>query len=90
MEEKYDYIFKWLKNATKEERHIDEMEAFAKTHPILFMKFHKLFRPIVNLDENNEEHIDAKEKLIKLFSENEEDFKVVTDAVKSKFKGKYF
>ena len=32
--EKYDYIFRWLKNASKAERHIDEMEDFAKKHPI--------------------------------------------------------
>ena len=36
--EKYDYIFRWLKNASKAERHIDEMEDFAKKHPIIFMK----------------------------------------------------
>lgn len=28
--EKYDYIFRWLKNASKAERHIDEMEDFDK------------------------------------------------------------
>ena len=37
----YDYMFRWIKNATKPERHIDEMETFAKKHPMIFMKFHK-------------------------------------------------
>ena len=90
MPDKYDYVFKWIKNATKPERHIDEVEAFAKKHPVLFMKYHKLFNPIVNHSETDPEYIEAKEKLIKLFSENEEDFKPVLDAVKEKFSGKYF
>ena len=83
MTDKYDYVFKWIKNATKPERHIDEVEAFAKKHPVLF-------NPIVNHSETDPEYIEAKEKLIKLFSENEEDFKPVLDAVKEKFSGKYF
>lgn len=83
--DKYDYVFKWLKNATKPERHIDEMEAFAKKHPIIFMKFHKESSKIVNNDVNDKRYIKAKEELIKLFNENEEDFRPVFDAVKSKF-----
>ena len=39
--DKYDCVFRWLKNASKAERHIDEMEYFAKKHPMIFMKFHK-------------------------------------------------
>lgn len=83
--DKYDYVFKWLKNATKPERHIDEMEAFAKKHPIIFMKFHKESSKIVNNDVNDKRYIKAKEELIKLFNENEEDFRPVFDSVKSKF-----
>lgn len=83
--DKYDYIFRWLKNASKQERHIEEMEAFAKKHPIIFMKFHKESSKIVNNDVNNEKYIKAKEELIKLFDDNEENFKSVFDAVKSKF-----
>lgn len=83
--DKYDYIFRWLKNATKPERHIDEMEAFAKKHPIIFMKFHRASSKIVNNDLNDEKYIKAKEELIKLFEENEDDFKPVFEAVKSKF-----
>lgn len=83
--DKYDYVFRWLKNATKPERHIEEMEAFAKKHPIMFMKFHKESSKIVNNDVNDEKYIKAKDDLIKLFDDNEEDFKPVFDAVKSKF-----
>lgn len=83
--DKYDYIFRWLKNASKEERHIDEMEAFAKKHPIIFMKFHKESSKIVNNDVSDEKYIKVKEELIKLFDDNEENFKSVFDAVKSKF-----
>lgn len=90
MNNNYDYIFKWLKNATKEERHINEMESFAKKHPIIFMKFHALSKPIVSLEENNKEYLEAKEKIINLIKENEEKFKSVIDAVKDKFNGKYF
>lgn len=90
MNNKYDFMFKYLHNATKEERHIDEMESFAKKHPLLFMKCHVLFRPIVSCDENSKEYIEAKEKLVQLFSKNEEDFKELLDVVKEKFAGKYF
>ena len=83
--DKYDYIFRWLKNASKPERHIDEMEHFAKKHPIIFMKFHKESGAIVKYEENDPKYIKAKEELIKLFDENEEDFKTVFNAVKSKF-----
>ncbi len=83
--DKYDYVFRWLKNATKPERHIEEMESFAKKHPIIFMKFHKESSKIVNNDVNDEKYIKAKDDLIKLFDDNEEDFKPVFDAVKSKF-----
>ena len=51
--EKYDYVFRWLKKATKPERHIEEMETFAKKHPIIFMKFHKESSSIVKYDEND-------------------------------------
>ncbi|MBM6838800.1 hypothetical protein H9X78_13125 [Clostridium saudiense] len=83
--DKYDYVFRWLKSATKPERHIDEMEAFAKKHPIIFMKFHKESSKIVNNDADDVKYIKAKEELTKLFDENEENFKPVFDAVKSKF-----
>ncbi len=90
MNNNYDYIFKWLKNATKEERHINEMEFFAKKHPIIFMKFHTLSKGIVDFEENKKEYLEAKEKIINLIQENEEKFKIVTEAVKGKFNGKYF
>ena len=83
--DKYDYVFRWLKSATKPERHIDEMESFAKKHPIIFMKFHKESSKIVNNDADDVKYIKAKEELTKLFDENEENFKPVFDAVKSKF-----
>ena len=35
----YENIFRWMKKATKAERHIEELELFAKKHPIIFMKF---------------------------------------------------
>lgn len=78
----YDYIFEWLKTATKEERHCKEMESFAKKHPILFMKFHKPMRNIVNNDVNSQEYIKAKEDVTNLFSKNEDAFKEIFEAVK--------
>lgn len=81
----YDYVFRWLKNASKSERHIDEMESFAKKHPIIFMKFHKESSGIVKYEESDPKYIKSKEELTKLFKENEEDFKQVFEAVKSKF-----
>ena len=68
--EKYDYVFRWLKKATKPERHIEEMETFAKKHPIIFMKFHKESSSIVKYDENDSKYIKSKEELIKLFNQN--------------------
>lgn len=90
MTDNYDYVFIWLKKATKPERHIDEIEAFAKRHPVLFMKYHNLFKPIVELDETDPKYIETKQKLIKLFSEHKEDFKPVLEAIKERFSGKYF
>lgn len=46
------------------------------------MKYHNLFKPIVELDETDAKYIETKEKLIKLFSEHEEEFKPVLTAVK--------
>lgn len=90
MPNRYDYVFTWMKKATKPDRHFDEMEDFAKKHPALFMKYHGLFEPIVQHSETDPEYIEAREKLIKLFSENEEDFQSVLDAIKTRFSGKYF
>ena len=83
--DKYDYVFRWVKNATKAERHIDEMESFAKKHPIIFWKFHKASSGIVDYEENDPKYIEAKEELTKLFNENEEDFKPIFETIKSKF-----
>lgn len=84
--EKYDYVFRWLKKASKPERHIEEMETFAKKHPITFMKFHKSSAAIVKNEETDDNYIKAKEELTKLFDENENDFKPIFDAIKNKFK----
>ena len=83
--EKYDYIFRWLKNASKAERHIDEMEDFAKKHPIIFMKFHKECNAIIKYDESDPKYIKAKNELEKLFNQHSSDFSSVFEAVKSKF-----
>lgn len=83
--EKYDYVFRWLKKATKPERHIEEMETFAKKHPIIFMKFHKEGNAIIKYDESDPKYIKAKEALIKLFNENQSSFEPVFEAVKNKF-----
>ena len=40
---------------------------------------------VVKYEENDPKYIKAKEELIKLFDEKEEDFKTVFNAVKSKF-----
>ena len=90
MMDKYDYIFKYLRNSTKDEHHIDEMEAFARRHPILFMKFHKYSKPIVSANELSSEYNDAKSELEKMFDEHEKDFADLFSAIDTKFKGKYF
>ena len=56
----YENIFRWMKKATKTERHIEELELFAKKHPIIFMKFHKYSRDIVERNEDDEKYIKAK------------------------------
>lgn len=78
----YEFMFEWLRNASKEERHCQEIEDFAKRHPIEFMKFHQKSKSIVNDDINSEKYLKAKEELNKLFSEHEEDFLQVFEAVK--------
>ncbi|WP_347707700.1 hypothetical protein [Clostridium sp. 1001271B_151109_B4] len=83
--EKYDYVFRWLKKAKKPERHIEEMEIFAKKHPIIFMKFHKESSAIVKYDETDDKYIKAKEELTELFNKNEDAFKQVFHAVETKF-----
>lgn len=83
--DKYDYVFRWMKNATKAERHIDEMETFAKKHPIIFLKFHRASKGIIENDVNDEKYIKTKEDLTKLFDENEEDFKEIFDVIKTRF-----
>lgn len=90
MDQNYDYFFKWLKYATKEERHIEEMESFAKKHPLIFMKFHMISKDIVKFEEDNKEYIVAKEKISDLINENEDKFRTILEVVKNKFNGKYF
>ena len=48
-------------------------------------EFHKESSSIVKYDENDSKYIKSKEELIKLFNQNEEEFKPVLEAVKSKF-----
>ena len=60
----YENIFRWMKKATKAERHIEELELFAKKHPIIFMKFHKEGNAIIKYDECDPKYIKAKEELI--------------------------
>lgn len=79
----YEDIFKWLRTATKEERHSKEMESFAKKHPILFMKFHKPMRAIVNSEMDSQEYIKAKEDVTNLFSKNEEAFKEIFESIRN-------
>ncbi len=78
----YDYVFEWLRTATKEERHCKEIESFAKKHPILFMKFHKPMRVIVGSELDSQEYIKAKEDVTNLFSKNEDAFKEIFEAIK--------
>ena len=73
----YENIFRWMKKATKTERHIEELELFAKKHPIIFMKFHKEGNAIIKYDESDPKYIKAKEALIKLFNENQSSFEPV-------------
>ena len=81
----YENIFRWMKKATKTERDIEELELFAKKHPIIFMKFHKYSRDIVERNEDDEKYIKAKNELEKLFNQHSSDFSSVFEAVKSKF-----
>ena len=81
----YENIFRWMKKATKTERHIEELELFAKKHPIIFMKFHKECNAIIKYDESDPKYIKAKEALIKLFNENQSSFEPVFEAIKNKF-----
>ena len=81
----YENIFRWMKKATKTERHIEELEFFAKKHPIIFMKFHKEGNAIIKYDESDPKYIKAKEELIKLFNENQSSFEPVFETVKNKF-----
>lgn len=90
MTDKYDYILKWTKNSTKQEHHLPEIEDFAKNNTKLFMTYHQLSNPIVQYDENTPEYMDAKNKMIDLFENNEQTFKPFLDIIKEKFKGKYF
>lgn len=90
MSEKYDYMLKWVKNSTRDEHHIPEIEDFAKSNHEIFMKFHSLSKPIIQFDENSPEYLECKKKMIELFNENEETFKPFLDVVKTKFQGKYF
>lgn len=78
----YDYMFEWLKTATKQERHCDEIETFAKKHPLIFMKYHMYCKGIVQNDINTENYQKSKENMIKLFDSNKDDFKPVFEAVK--------
>ena len=78
----YDYMFEWLKTATKEQRHCDEMEDFSRKHPVIFMKFHMISKHIVHDDINSEEYKKAKEEITELIIKNEDKFKPVLEAIK--------
>lgn len=82
----YDYMFDWLRTATKEERHCEEMEAFAKKHPVLFMKFHTKSKNIIHDEIDSEKYLKAKQEITELFSKNEEAFCDVFEAVKKMVK----
>ena len=83
---KYDDIFKWIKNATKQERHIEEMESFAKKYPDIFWKFHTATSGIVDNEVDSSEYIKAKEELTKLFDENESSFNEIFEVIKNRHK----
>lgn len=78
----YDYMFEWIRKATKEERHCKAMEDYAKKDPVVFMKFHNMTRDIIEKDVDSPEYLKAKEQITELFKEHKEDFKDIFEAVK--------
>lgn len=78
----YDFMFDWLRTATKEQRHCQEMESFAKKHPFIFIKFHRYCHSIVHSQVDSKDYLKSKEKLTNLFNDNKEQFQSVFDAVK--------
>ena len=66
----YENIFRWMKKATKTERHIEELELFAKKHPIIFMKFHKEGNAIIKYDDPTQKLNSIEERLVSFISNN--------------------
>ena len=48
-EERINKLLEWMKTATKSERHIPEIEEFAKNNPKIFGEFHRLAGGIISL-----------------------------------------
>ena len=68
-EERINKLLEWMKTATKSERHIPEIEEFAKNNPKVFGEFHRLAGGIIS-----GEDLSTKEKLVELINNNEEEF----------------
>lgn len=81
--QQYDDIFQWIKHATKAQRHIPEMEDFAKKHPIIFMKFHTKTKGIIGHDSGTEEYEKSKRELIELFEQNKQTFDPLLEVIRS-------
>ena len=75
-DERINKLFEWMKVATKPERHIPEIEDFAKNNPKVFGDFHRLSGMIINGDD-----AEAKEKIRELVNNNEEEFNVILNAL---------
>ena len=71
-EERINKLLEWMKTATKSERHIPEIEEFAKNNPKVFGEFHRLAGGIIS-----GEDLSTKEKLVELINNNEEDIEII-------------
>ena len=78
-EERINKLLEWMKTATKSERHIPEIEEFAKNNPKVFGEFHRLAGGIIS-----GEDLSTKEKLVELINNNEEEFNAIFSALNIK------
>lgn len=81
--ENLDSVFKWIKTATKQQRHSDAIEAFAKDNYTIFMQFHQKTEGIVNNPEGSEEYNKAKEELSTFINNNKDTFQPLLEAIKA-------
>lgn len=79
----YDFMFNWLGTSTKEERHCEKIESFAKNYPSIFMEFHEKCVKLSINEKGSEAYIQAKMELVELFNDNKEVFEPVLKKIKT-------